>query len=120
MEIVGMQDVANRRIKTFSNGMQKRISLARALIHKPKILLLDEPEAGLDQESLTHLGRILKEFLEGGACIVMATHDLDFGLSFSSRTILLKRGRIIDDTLSRSTNLKKLKELLRARDEFRS
>ena len=113
-----MQSVANRRVKTFSNGMQKRISLARALIHKPKILLLDEPEAGLDQESLTLLEKALKGSQEDGACVVMATHDLDFGLNFSSRAVLLRQGRIIDDTPSRTTNPEKMKGLLRLHDEF--
>jgi heme exporter protein A len=74
--------------------MQKRLSIARTILHSPRILLLDEPETGLDEESIVRLGAIIKYFRNQGCTIVMTTHDVDFGFEFSDRIAVLSTGEI--------------------------
>ena len=73
---------ADQRVRTLSNGMQKRASIARAILHRPPLLLLDEPEAGLDHESTAMLKSLLKEWAESGGAAIMTTHNVDLGLAW--------------------------------------
>ena len=73
---------ADQRVRTLSNGMQKRASIARAILHRPPLLLLDEPEAGLDSESTAMLKGLLKEWPESGGAVIMTTHNVDLGLAW--------------------------------------
>jgi ABC-type multidrug transport system ATPase subunit len=92
--LMGVEERLHHKVRTLSHGMQKRLSLARALLHNPPILLLDEPETGLDQEALAALERLLQD-RAGGRTIIMTTHDLDRGLALGSRIAILARGRIV-------------------------
>ena len=92
--LMGVEERLHYKVRTLSHGMQKRLSLARALLHNPPILLLDEPETGLDQEALAALERLLRD-RAGGRTIIMTTHDLDRGLALGSRIAILARGRIV-------------------------
>jgi heme exporter protein A len=112
LEAVGMERMAERRVRTLSNGMQKRVALARALLHRPKVLLLDEPETGLDQASLTLLEQVLKDSLQTGASIVMATHDVDFGLRLAHRAVVIDGGRVVKDVPASEMDADALRELL--------
>jgi heme ABC exporter ATP-binding subunit CcmA len=94
LEMVRLGDRADHRVRTLSNGMQKRAAIARAILHQPDVLLLDEPEAGLDRESVSILGTILAEFTNSGRSVVMTTHDLDLGLSWASQAGVLRGGKI--------------------------
>jgi len=85
---------ADHRVRTLSNGMQKRASIARAILHQPDVLLLDEPETGLDRESVSILGTLLAEWTDSGRSVVMTTHDLDLGLSWGHRAGVLRGGKI--------------------------
>lgn len=79
------------RLGTLSHGMQKRTSIARALLHNPSILLLDEPEAGLDPDA----GNMIEDAMnDNGRTVVMTSHNLDRGLELCDRVIILNRGRI--------------------------
>ena len=91
---MGLQGHLHKRVRTLSHGMQKRLSLARAILHDPPILLLDEPETGLDQEALGFLDGLLTG--EGGnrRTVLMTTHNLDRGLSLGDRVAVLAKGRI--------------------------
>ena len=81
----------NDRLGTLSHGMQKRASIARAVLHNPSILLLDEPEAGLDPDS----GNMIEDAVnDNSRTVVMTSHDLDRGLELCDRVIILNRGRI--------------------------
>tara|TARA_B100000315_G_scaffold40358_1_gene35219 strand:+ start:7707 stop:8393 length:687 start_codon:yes stop_codon:yes gene_type:complete len=91
---VGLADRADRLVRTLSNGMQKRLSVARATLHQPQLLLLDEPEAGLDRESVAILKSLLEEWTEAGRSVVMITHDVELGLSWANRAAVLQSGRI--------------------------
>ena len=92
--LVGLQDHGHQKVSTLSHGMQKRLSIARAILHEPRILLLDEPEAGLDQEALDMLGGFLEGCKTEGRTVVMTTHNVEQGLAWGERVAILSRGKI--------------------------
>ena len=92
--LIGLQGRAHRRVRTLSNGMQKRMAIARAILHRPTVLLLDEPEAGLDQEALEMLETLLGEWRIANRTVVMTTHNLEQGLAWGDRVAILARGQI--------------------------
>ena len=94
LEKVKLTSRADHRVRTLSNGMQKRASIARAILHQPDVLLLDEPEAGLDRESVSILGGLLEEWTDSGRSVIMTTHDLDLGLSWGHRAGVLRGGKV--------------------------
>ena len=94
LEKVKLSSRADHRVRTLSNGMQKRAAIARAILHEPDVLLLDEPEAGLDRESVTILGTLLAEWTDSGRSVIMTTHDLDLGLAWGHRVGVLRGGKV--------------------------
>jgi heme ABC exporter ATP-binding subunit CcmA len=96
------------KVETFSRGMKQRLSIARATIHSPKVLLLDEPFTGLDPKGSKMLEDILMDFKRKGGTLIMATHNLERGLRLSDRVIILIKGTIQFDSSARKLNLKKL------------
>lgn len=91
---VGLERHATRRVGTFSRGMLQRLGLARALLHEPDLLLLDEPLTGLDPEGSEVLSRILARLHAGNVTVLMATHDIARALESATRAVILGRGRI--------------------------
>jgi heme exporter protein A len=91
----GLSDRADDFVSGYSRGMRQRVALERALLHGPKLILLDEPFTGLDQASTAALVARLKERQQAGCLIVLATHDLDVAEGLLSRAIYLKDGRIV-------------------------
>lgn len=85
---------ADHRVRTLSHGMQQRLAIARAILHQPPLLLLDEPEAGLDQGSLAVLKDLLQEWGDEGRTVVMTTHNLEMGLAWAQRVAVLAEGRL--------------------------
>ena len=81
-------------VRTLSRGMQQRVSIARAVLHDPAILLLDEPYNGLDQHAAASLTGILQEMALRGRTVLMTTHDLEQGLALSKRVGILSGGRL--------------------------
>ena len=105
IEVIDQVDLKNRlhdRVDSFSRGMQQRLSIARAILHNPVIMLMDEPETGLDLHASTMLGRPLKTLGSGKKTVLMTTHNLKLGLELSDRIIILHKGRIVhhDSTLN--------------------
>ena len=97
-----LSDRADDFVSSYSRGMRQRIALERALLHGPKLILLDEPFTGLDQASTAALVARLRERQQAGCLIVLVTHDLDVAEGLLSRAIYLKDGRIVgSDTDSR-------------------
>ena len=94
---LGMASRLSQRVGTMSHGMRKRISIARALLHDPPILLMDEPESGLDQEALAILERIVSESSSSGRTVILTTHNLERGTVLARRAVILSRGRIAYD-----------------------
>ena len=80
--------------RTFSRGMIQRLTIARAILHDPLLLLLDEPFTGLDQASAANLSALLRETALNERAIVMTTHELSRGLDGVTRALILKGGRI--------------------------
>jgi heme exporter protein A len=81
-------------VGTFSRGMIQRLTIARATLHEPDVLLLDEPYTGLDHEASRLLDDLLREQAALGRTILMITHDLGHGLGLADRLVILYRGQI--------------------------
>ncbi len=92
---IGLAARLDDRVDTFSHGMQQRLAMARAVLHDPEILMLDEPEGGLDQDGLNLLVDLLTEPESGRRrAAVVVTHHLDLGLALSDRVAILVGGRL--------------------------
>ena len=94
LERVGLSSRAGHRVRTLSNGMQKRAAIARAILHQPDVLLLDEPEAGLDRDSRRMLGELLADWTAEGRTAVFTTHDVELGLAWGHRAAILSAGKL--------------------------
>lgn len=92
---VGLRHRANDMVRTFSRGMLQRLTIARAIIHNPAIILLDEPYTGLDQHAARMLRNLLKKLHTEDKTIVMTTHDITNGLEVSDRIVIQLLGRIV-------------------------
>jgi heme ABC exporter ATP-binding subunit CcmA len=108
---IGLHHRMYDRVGTFSRGMKQRLSIARAIIHEPEVLLMDEPYTGLDQSASELFEEILMDFKRKGGTIVMTTHDLERGLRMSDRVAILVNGKIQYDSESKNLNVKKLKKI---------
>jgi len=94
---VGLTPVADDPVRTFSRGMKQRLSIARALVHRPALLLLDEPFTGLDQSATATLRELLATLRAEGRTVFMTTHDMEAGLELADRALILHRGRLVHD-----------------------
>jgi len=94
LAMVGLADLAEKPVHALSFGQKKRAALAGVLAMDPEVLLLDEPFAGLDPPMVRELTAILDRLARGGRTIVIATHDIDFALAWSSRIVVMERGRV--------------------------
>jgi len=95
LALVGLAEKQNALARELSRGMKQRLSLARAFMHHPRLLLLDEPYTGLDENACRMLGDMLSGFTRTGGTILMATHDVDRGFEASDRVLVLDRGRVV-------------------------
>ena len=87
----------NRRddfARTFSRGMIQRLTIARAILHDPPLLLMDEPYTGLDQASAANLSALLRETAMNDRAVIMTTHELSRGLEGVTRALIIKAGKI--------------------------
>ncbi|MFQ5443409.1 MAG: ATP-binding cassette domain-containing protein, partial [Nitrospinales bacterium] len=84
----------NDRVGTFSRGMSQRLSIARAIIHDPSVLFLDEPFSGLDQHASKNLKDHLHSLHTGDRTVLMTTHDLTLGLEMCDKAAILVRGQL--------------------------
>ena len=95
--LIGLYDRLDSKIATLSHGYIKRVAIARALLHNPRILLFDEPESGLDQDSLMLFERIIGDQLEAGKSIVMTTHATQISYRGNVRNQRISKGMLVDD-----------------------
>lgn len=99
IEQVGVRGWANRPVRTLSKGLEQRCALARALLHEPRLLLLDEPFTGLDTQAAEMLSHTLGREQDRGTTVLMATHDLDRAATLCGRAVVLQQGRVCADLL---------------------
>ena len=94
LELFALIDRADEPVRKLSRGLQQRASLARAFLHDPDFLLLDEPFTGLDAASAENLRAILRGLPERGKTVVFSTHDFEQGASIARRLVALDSGRV--------------------------
>ena len=94
LERTGLERVKDGLVREFSRGMRQRLAVARAFLHEPKVLLLDEPFTALDDRAIAVLQRLLREALAAGKTIVMSTHQLREALELATHVALLNRGQV--------------------------
>jgi heme exporter protein A len=94
LERTGLERVKDGLVREFSRGMRQRLAVARAFLHGPSLLLLDEPFTALDDRAIAVLQRLLKEALAEGRTVVMSTHQLREALELATHVALLNRGKI--------------------------
>lgn len=97
LERVGLSDFANVTVEKFSTGMRKRLAIARALMHRPPLLLLDEPTAGLDPHGVEDVWMVLRELRREGVTVLMATHNMLEAERLPTRLLIIEEGRLIAD-----------------------
>ncbi len=90
---VGLARDADRPVEGFSRGMAQRLTIARALLPEPAVVLLDEPFTGLDQDGLVVASRMIAARRDAGAAVVLASHDLALTATLADRALMLQRGR---------------------------
>jgi ABC-type multidrug transport system ATPase subunit len=98
LERARLSDRAHDQVGSFSRGMRQRVALERALIHDPRLVLLDEPFTGLDARSVAALTERLRELRAEGRIILLATHDLDLAEGLFDQAVFIRDGRMVELT----------------------
>lgn len=107
---LGLWEKRNARSRELSGGMKRRLMIARALMHEPKLLILDEPTAGVDIELRRSMWEFLKEINQKGVTIILTTHYLEEAESLCRNIAIIDKGRIIENTSMKSLLSKLTKE----------
>lgn len=95
-KIVNLESVANKKIKTYSGGMKQRLGIAQAVLNNPKILVLDEPTAGLDPKERVHFRNLIAE-LGKDSIVILSTHIVSDVEHIADRILMMKNGQFIFD-----------------------
>jgi heme ABC exporter ATP-binding subunit CcmA len=102
LDKAGLSDRADDPVSSFSRGMRQRVALERALIHRPRLVLLDEPFTGLDDASAAGLVDRLRELRGAGGIVVLATHDLEIAEGIIDKAVFLRDGRMVAEEKTQS------------------
>jgi ABC-2 type transport system ATP-binding protein len=94
-KLLGLDDVLDRKLATFSRGMRQKVAIARALVHDPPVLLLDEPATALDPEMAQMLRSFIVSLRARHRAILLTTHDLDEAQRIADRVVVLFKGRVL-------------------------
>ena len=97
LERARLADRADDQVLSFSRGMRQRLGLERALLHRPRLVLLDEPFTGLDDRSVGAVSARLRQLAADDAIVLVATHDLDLADGLVTRVALMREGRLLAD-----------------------
>jgi heme exporter protein A len=97
-EALAVTEYWDRPLRTYSRGQAQRISIARALLHEPRLLLMDEPATGLDVKSTDSFVRLIEQEKQRGAIIVVVTHEPEFANAVGDRVFHMDRGKIVEQS----------------------
>jgi linearmycin/streptolysin S transport system ATP-binding protein len=111
LELVGLSSRKNDRIKSFSGGMKRRINIACSLLHKPRILILDEPTAGIDPQNRNHIFDLIENLNKEGITIIYTTHYMEEAERLCDSIAIIDNG-----TIRASGTIQELREISGARD----
>ncbi|MCL2361444.1 MAG: ABC transporter ATP-binding protein [Defluviitaleaceae bacterium] len=95
LAFVGLTEHAKKRPKKFSGGMQRRLNIGCALVHRPKLLIMDEPTVGIDPQSRNHILESVKKIAEEGTTVIYTTHYMEEVQAICSRIAIMDTGRVI-------------------------
>ncbi len=96
MERVGLDPALDRRVGQYSQGMRQRLSLARAIFHQPRLLLLDEPFSNVDPDSALQIAKLLADMRSSGATILLVTHQVGLLANLADEYLMLSHGQLVD------------------------
>jgi len=114
LEALELTDSADKKVEAYSTGMKRRLSIARALLHRPEILFLDEPTAGLDPESALNVTKLIKQLsIESGVTVFLCTHQLKYAEEICTSYGFIHKGKILgagsfDELLAKKNSKKYL------------
>jgi len=97
LDKVGLTKAAKTKVNDLSKGMRQRLVLARALLHKPKILFLDEPTSALDPVTARGIYQLIRDLREAGSTIFLTTHNMEEATNLCDRVVMLHKGKIIEE-----------------------
>jgi heme exporter protein A len=92
---MSMLERADAPVRSLSRGMQQRVSIARAMVHGPRLVLADEPYSGLDESGARALTALLEELRSAGTAIIIVTHNLAEGLALATHAAVMRGGRFV-------------------------
>jgi ABC-2 type transport system ATP-binding protein len=95
LEIVGLGDRAKEHVKRFSGGMKRRLNFGCGIVHRPKVLLLDEPTVGVDPQSRVRLLELVRQQVAGGACVLYTTHYMEEAQELCDRLAIIDHGKVL-------------------------
>lgn len=111
LRTLDLHDRADEPVGILSRGLRQRVSIARALLADPDLILLDEPFSGLDQHAAVVLRTLLQAVRRRGRTVVLVTHDLERGLELADRVVILEGGRLVHDAPREGLDRAALEEL---------
>lgn len=94
LEVVGLDEVASKKVKTFSGGMKQRVGIAQALLNEPKILILDEPTAGLDPKERVRFRNLISDYA-AGRIVILSTHIVSDIEAIADEVLLMRKGKLV-------------------------
>jgi ABC-2 type transport system ATP-binding protein len=95
LRCIGLADRADELVKGFSGGMKRRLNIGCGILHRPRVVLLDEPTVGVDPQSRDSIYEVLRELAAGGVSLLLTTHHLEEAEARCSRTVIIDHGRVI-------------------------
>ncbi len=107
LDLVNLYIARDEPVFTYSRGMVQRLSLAKAMLHRPELYLLDEPFSGLDKDSIERLYSIFSSLIEKNCTIIMATHNKDHARLLSGRIWHLKKGVVVNEEICSPVSIEK-------------
>ena len=95
LEFVGLLEHKNKKVEEYSGGMQRRLNIACAIVHKPKLIIMDEPTVGIDPQSRNHILAAVKKLNEKGTTVIYTTHYMEEVEALCSKIAIMDKGKII-------------------------